>query len=444
MSRLLLLPVLLLVACGSKDDTGEPALFSAFSAAPHAEVATLLQVAWTQEVGGPTWVEYAWGDQVGSTPPVTREPGDAGATLLGIPGDTEVTWTVAVEVDGVPTRSQAQVAATGSVPYTLPEPALVTWDPALASPEPWVLGSVDASRDSWYSGPYWVFIADREGRIVWYREIPDYRATMWPRVSRDGTALVFEENAMLSTDPTRTSTLTWMTLDGTVGRQETLPDLGYTWDELDDGTLLYDHITDFVDVGLNHLASDGTLTEIWSCTDWLTAGPPTDCYTNTVRWSQERDTVLWSMYDANTVVELDRATGQVLWTLGDLGTWAVDPPSSAPVLQHYPGWTPEGTLLLSTHCQDEPGQRIREFAQDEAGQVFREVWTWGDGDLPYYSTYSGEAQRLANGNTLINYGTDGAIQEVTPDGQVAWEVAWPGSYLLGHNTLVGDLYALGG
>lgn len=37
-----------------------------------------------------------------------------------------------------------------------------------------------------------------------------------------------------------------------------------------------------------------------------------------------------------------------------------------------------------------------------------------------------------------------ALREVTPDKVTAWQVDWDSSYLLGHVTLVDDLYALTG
>ena len=61
----------------------------------------------------------------------------------------------------------------------------------------------------------------------------------------------------------------------------------------------------------------------------------------------------------------------------------------------------------------------------------------------YYAEYAGECFRLANQNTLIGYGVDGALVEVTHDQEMAWELAWdrsPNSHLIGHMTLTDDLY----
>jgi len=85
---------------------------------------------------------------------------------------------------------------------------------------------------------------------------------------------------------------------------------------------------------------------------------------------------------------------------------------------------PNGNLLFNT------GFGVREVTREK--QVVFDYTTKSE-------VYA--CQRLANGNTLVNYGTDGTIREVTPDGEIAWEVDFR-SHLVGHDTLVPDLYAL--
>jgi hypothetical protein len=52
----------------------------------------------------------------------------------------------------------------------------------------------------------------------------------------------------------------------------------------------------------------------------------------------------------------------------------------------------------------------------------------------------GEAHRLPGGNTLHNYGSGARIREVTPDGQVVWDVLWTDSTFLGRTTALEDLH----
>jgi hypothetical protein len=43
----------------------------------------------------------------------------------------------------------------------------------------------------------------------------------------------------------------------------------------------------------------------------------------------------------------------------------------------------------------------------------------------FHSPYAGNAQRLANGNTLINEGANGRVFEVTDEGRIVWEYVHP-------------------
>jgi hypothetical protein len=167
------------------------------------------------------------------------------------------------------------------------------------------------------------------------------------------------------------------------------------------------------------------------------------CYTNAVNYSPQTNTILWSLPYHDTVVEIDRDSGEVVRVFGEISPTHDTVPSSALFdFQHYPCWTPEGTLLASMHIEGTTNQqRAREFAIDDESGTMTEIWSYGAG-VDEYAYYSGEAYRLANGNTLMNYGTGGAAREVTADKQVVWDIAFPDRHLNGHLSLIGDLYAL--
>ena len=228
---------------------------------------------------------------------------------------------------------------------------------------------------------------------------------MFPRVARDGTHIAYDDRPFL--DPTGdTAVVRRSNLDGSNIVDVPTPGLGWCWDEA--GTdVLYDRHDADGGTTLESVAADGTRTTIWDCVSWLAPldPDPEHCYTNTVNWSEERDSVLWSTYWGDWVVELDRASGDVLWYAGSIdGGLPFEPEESAFQLQHYANWTPEGTLMVSTHIIGEKGeQRAREF---EVGDALVETWSYGEG-VDSWARYSGEAVRIADGHTLINYGTGG-------------------------------------
>ena len=69
--------------------------------------------------------------------------------------------------------------------------------------------------------------------------------------------------------------------------------------------------------------------------------------------------------------------------------------------------------------------RAVEYELDREAGTVRQVWSY---DLGIYTSSTGDADRLANGNTLITAagtrtpGADMRVVEVTPAGEVVWEV----------------------
>ena len=418
------------------------------AAAPHPEMATLLQVTWAQtETVERQWLEYTFEDDVWmATPESPRAARVHEEVLLGVPADSPVTFRFVAEVDGaLLTSPQPYTVDTDPLPLDLPQPALLAWDTDLASPEPWLLTSIEIQARDWYQGPWYLIVLDRQGRVVWYRQPPDQRGTMHARVALDGTHVLWEATSIYQGDKGDSSTLHRTGLDLTYDVTIDLPGLGSTFAETDDGTVLFDDYTDWPPLTwLEELMADGTRRRVWNCMDW--AGPlglnAWDCDPNETIWVRDTDTVLWSMWASDTVLEIDRETGAILRQFGRAdGSWQFVPRDTMFDMQHYPYFTDTGTLLVSTHTpdRDDPQQRAREYELDEENQALIEIWSYGEG-VNHYATYAGEALRLASGHTLINYGTGADLREVTPEGDVVWELQWDDTYLVGHVSLIQDLY----
>lgn len=441
---LLLLALLGTTACPEEGvEPPAPVEVSRVSITVDAAVATILRVGWSQDAAADGWLEFDLGDGEWRTSPVTaRDPGDHEEVILGAPAETDVQIRVVTDNLGERYTSPIGQGRTGALPEGMIEPTLDTWVPELLGPEEFVLGSVDPNGGEEYVGPFWLFIANRAGRVVWYREIGGW-VTLFPRPSRDRTHIAWERHSLLDATG-ELSVLERATLDGRWTEEISLPGLGWAWDEMDDGTILYDVARGDESATLEEVAPDGTTRTVWDCTAWIEqwAADPDGCYTNTVNWSPERDTVMWSTYWGDWIAEVDRASGEVLWHAGELdGGWTIDAEAGLD-LQHYPNYSPDGTLVVSTHVPGEDGeQRAREFVVDDSTQELREIWSYGEG-VDGYAKYSGEAVRLANGNTLINYGTGGEIREVDLDGTTVWSLKFGLDRTLGHTQLLDDLYEL--
>jgi hypothetical protein len=138
--------------------------------------------------------------------------------------------------------------------------------------------------------------------------------------------------------------------------------------------------------------------------------------------------ILLSFRANSTVIMINRQSGAFYWKLGA-------PPLSG---QHAPHLLSNGNLLLfdnGPHRLDHsfPFSRVLEIdpATKEIVWKYQDTPAWN-----FYSPRVSNAQRLPNGNTLINEGSFGRFFEVTHEGDVVWEYVNPyftGSSKAQHN-----------
>ena len=122
------------------------------------------------------------------------------------------------------------------------------------------------------------------------------------------------------------------------------------------------------------------------------------------------NTFLISFRILDTVAIVDRATGDFKWQ------WGPGQISH----QHNPTFLANGNVLLldnGAHRRGLSSSRIMEVdpATDEI------VWQYrGDPLVSFFTHFTGGAERLPNGNTLITEGMTGRLFEVTPSNQIVW------------------------
>lgn len=456
---------------------------TAVSAVVHEKVKTLLVIRWTQSRDTlSTRVVYTFeNDEWHETSPEPKPAGAHETVLLGIPEQSAVTFYIETEIDvtamdagaldggvpdgGVPDgieESERFTVHNGKLPDSLPRPTVRIFHPELASNAQWLVGSVEdtPSASRYYDGPFWIFIMDREGRIVWYYVDQAFKPTMaYPRVARDSSHLYLEKR-MFHSGSGYSPSVVRLTLDHRFFEAIPLPRLDDCFDVTDDGAILFNEWSRGETARLMERRPSGEFREIWDCRAWAeSAGvlKSTDhyCYSNTVNWNPADDTVLMSMPYLNTAVEIDRQTGRLVSQWGDAaGSFDFSPSSWSFEFNHYPNITKDGTLLISTHApghedKDVVGEhRFVEFDIDRDAERLVEKWVYGAG-IDEWPKYKGEAHRLENGNTLVNYGTGGMIREVTPDKETVWHVKFDADFeddhfnkMVGHTFFVEDLYAL--
>lgn len=420
---------------------------SEVSASLHPEFGSMIYVDWTQAVAGETWVEYSFDEgEWHESPRRTLDVGASQQLLVGIPYELDVTYRVVVDTAAGQAASADALITTGTLPG-IPRPTILAFEPDQWEPSgQYMMASINAQNGGWTGGQYWKFIVDRQGRVVWASETLGGRWTIYMHVSYDGKSILWDDSTYWSDwDGGAASKVHRMTLDGTILETFDTPGEHHVFTELADGSIVWG-AAEGDSEALYKRTPDGEVEKIWDCDDFHDdVGVRDDCQSNTLYWHEETDTFLYSFYTTSTAVEIDHATGETLRQWGQMRrSWDFDPPDSVFQWQHGLTYTDAGTLLLSTEVPLggwESETAAREYIVDDDTETLVEVWNYGLGRGVHGET-AGEAHRLANGNTLHNYGSDGSVREVTDAGEIVWGLEWSGDKLMGRSVFLDDLYVL--
>jgi hypothetical protein len=127
--------------------------------------------------------------------------------------------------------------------------------------------------------------------------------------------------------------------------------------------------------------------------------------------------ILASYRPTSTVVRISRETGKIVWKLG--------PPMLAG--QHAPTLLPNGNVLIFDNGVHRLDDSLPFSSVIEVNPVTKQI-VWQYQDKPSWNFFSprmGNAQRLPNGNTLIDEASFGRFFEVTTEGEIVWEYVNP-------------------
>jgi hypothetical protein len=129
--------------------------------------------------------------------------------------------------------------------------------------------------------------------------------------------------------------------------------------------------------------------------------------------------IVVSYRDVNAVIKVDRKTHKLAWQLGGLHNQFtfVDDPLGGFDGQHTARVLPNGHLLIFdngwTHAP--PTSRAVEYALDTVAKTATMVWQYS-ASPPIFNDFTGSAERLTNGNTVVAWTRHGIVDEVRPDG----------------------------
>lgn len=405
------------------------------------------QLTWSSGESGPLTVSYSGLGDADPRDAAFSSSGDTHtATLWGLQSLTELSYTISGSEEIC-----TDVLTTGGLPAGLPTLTVPTWYEENASSWRYLSGVV-------MGGGKMVFIIDREGQWRFHQPHDDTLTvsavdiadgTLWYNsFDQDRSNDIGQVHArpllgsLDETIDTRTvgSHHTFTRLaDGTI----TVPSLDIrTWFDPDESAEI-----EVVGDRILEIAPDGTETEVWSL--WDSADPTKHdawdsnfygevgkdwSHANAVNYSESRDSYLFSLAHLDTIYEINRTTGAVMQI------FTQDSVTAGVVynFQHDPNWTEDGTLLLISYPEGAPAMAI-EYAVTDDGKL-EEIWSFQRDSTG--STLLGQARRLENGNTFLNFGGLGEMREVTPEGSTIWQLnAELGSWF-GNATLLDALPTL--
>jgi hypothetical protein len=144
--------------------------------------------------------------------------------------------------------------------------------------------------------------------------------------------------------------------------------------------------------------------------------------------------ILVSCRHLSAVLKINRQTGAIIWQLGGKKSdfAFVNDPLGQFECQHAVCRTGHNRLLIfdNGNLHFPPTTRAVEYELDIDAKTATMVWEYRQEPGTAYSYYMGNAQRLPNGNTLINWavGQRPKATEVRPDGSKAFEMNFINQY----------------
>lgn len=135
-------------------------------------------------------------------------------------------------------------------------------------------------------------------------------------------------------------------------------------------------------------------------------------------------TVLYNSAGLDTFWMIDYATGDVLWSCGLHGTLGQPSEDEEPIFApaHEVDMVENNVFILydnGSHRQVKASRALKLRVDPVAGEV-QEIWSW---TYPLmYDWWGGDADELPNGNVLITNVEHGRLIEVTPDGDIVWDM----------------------
>ncbi len=388
-------------------------------------VSTVVIVRWTTEAPTAGRVEFGTSDTYGHVTPSTEVGTTHEVLLLGMTADTEVHFRVITEGATREVPSPDLTITTESLPSGLfPTRATGT---AASWPGGFQVVPLQGTT-------YAVVILDADGHYVWYRFVEEVGNLMRAFMTDDGKEVVYclaGPQGQLETGK-----IVRVSMDGGTVVETPFPYIDHDMTALPDGTIasIVVETRDGRSADtIVELAPDGTTTEVFNAWDnWdpdaigVFPGEMNWTHGNALDYDPVEDAYYLSMKSLGSLVKIDRGTGEPQWAInGLLNEFEFSDGGGGggePIAMHHQFEVLDGTILFF-----ENGPMGREYSRaveieyDVEARTAHEIWSYIS-DPMLYVFAKGDVHRFDDGVTQVVWSSSGQIQNVSPEGEVTWQL----------------------
>ena len=402
------------------------------------DIPTVATATWRDGCADPglAWVEFGLDTDYGQIAPArTTDDGGCEALIWGMKAAAVYHYRAVEEIDGEAVPAADARVLTGPAPNSLPIVRATHHVPGAVQPG-FLLTQL-------LTTPPAAVILDRDGDYVWwYQEDEGYMPGLFrAQLSRDRATVLFQRPSGGPNFQDR-GELIQVTPEGDVVASLPGSDRStHDFDELPDGSIaiLRSHPRT-VDDGrtvygdkILELAPDGTETQIWTVWDWVEHDPEVfteDLYggdwshANILRYDEASDAYYVSMRNFHTIWGIDRATGDVFWRFGgDTSDYTdADGNTDLTSLQHGFQLLEDGIVVHDNGTAAVLSSRVIEYTLDDTQGLADPSLEYVP-DPPFFNYALGDVVRHPDGNTLVAFSLGGLVHEVSPDGELLWELS---------------------
>ena len=370
-----------------------------------------------------------------------NDDGSYTSILLGMKASTEYTYRAVVVVEGETHTSESSSLVTGQIPPDLPVFEVPVHDEERMTPGFYTTSVIGGP-------PPTVIILDSDGDIVWwYQDMDQEFLVTVVRLTVDRQRMLYlgtYSGDIESGNEERY--LVWVNLDGTGEEMLQVPGAHHDIELMEDGTVAvirserqecgdanHEHGTQIIEIG-----PDGTEELIWSAWDHFecvydetTVGGWT--HGNALDYDPVEEVYYLSLRAFDSILKIDRWTGEILWIMGgDLSDFATGEGETSLYVGQHQFQVLDGSIVVFDNGSiEDNNSRAVEYAFDETSFEVEDIWNHSN-DPALYCYSLGDVTRLPSGNTLITWGPSGQLNEVTPQGEVVWQVNTPLANGLGY------------